>query len=80
MKILRFKNINEYQSMPDFSDEVDKFDISIAKLHDVVEQITSKQQFDLDNQGYSHALRYVNHQLDKMVNDLDILNKSNVIS
>ena len=81
MKILRINDmVNEYQTQDDFTSEISKFDILMAKLDTVVEKISNKQQFDVDNRGYEAALKFTNEQLNTIINDLDKLNKSNVIS
>jgi hypothetical protein len=72
--------VNEYQTQDDFTSEISKFDILMAKLDTVVEKISNKQQFDVDNRGYEAALKFTNEQLSTIINDLDKLNKSNVIS
>ena len=41
--------INEYQNASDdWSDEVDKFDILMATLHTKIENVSNKQQYDLE--------------------------------
>jgi len=73
--------INEYQNASDdWSDEVDKFDILMGKLHTIIEKVSDKQQFDLENRGFSQALKFTNEQLEKIITDLDALNNSSVIS
>ena len=81
MRILKVSDmVNEYQTQDDFTSEISKFDILMAKLDTVVEKISNKQQFDVNNRGYEAALKFTNEQLNTIINDLDKLNKSNVIS
>ena len=81
MRILKVSDmVNEYQTQDDFTSEISKFDILMAKLDTIVEKISNKQQFDIDNRGYEAALKFTNEQLNTIINDLDKLNKSNVIS
>ena len=73
--------INEYQTASsEWSDEVDKFDINMAKLHSIIEKVSNKQQFDLENRGLSAALRFTNEELQRIINDLEVISKTKNVS